>query len=201
MRKPNDVEGKKFGRLLVVERAEGMKVRGALFWACICDCGAWTTACSSQLITGRKLSCGCLKREILRAQKTTHGASGSKTFNAWCALRKRCDDKSNPNYGGRGIGYSPRWSSYENFLSDMGEAPDGMTLEREDVNGDYEPGNCRWATQKEQTRNQRRTIRVELNGVLVSLADYCDATGKSYSKLRDRIRKFGWPVERALEAP
>lgn len=201
MRKPNDVQGKKFGRLLVVERADEMKVRGALFWRCICDCGAWTTACSNQLMTGKKLSCGCLKRELLRAEKTTHGASGTKTFNAWCALRKRCDDQENKNYGGRGIGYSPRWESFQNFLLDMGEAPPGMTLEREDVNGDYEPGNCRWASQKEQTRNQRRTIFVGLNGCQVSLAQYCEVTGKKYSKLRDRIRRFGWSIDDALETP
>jgi len=153
------------------------------------------------LLAGEKASCGCLRRDVTKANKTTHGATGTKTFNAWCGLRKRCDDLSNMNYGGRGIGYDPRWEIFENFLEDMGEAPEGMTLERDDVHGNYEPGNCRWASQKEQTRNQRRTVLVTVDGKQLSLAEYCESTGKSYSKLRDRIRKFGWSVERALGTP
>lgn len=199
MKRPTNHAGKIFGRLTAIEVA-GKRGRD-IMWRCACVCGSAAEVSAHSLVSGNTASCGCLRREVAAAKETKHGMTGTKTYWAWCAMRKRCDDKANPNYGQRGIGYSDDWKTFSAFLADMGEAPIGTTLERNDVNGDYGPENCRWATQKEQTRNQRRTVRVVIDGRSVSLVDYCERTGKSYSKLRDRLQKFGWTQERALETP
>ncbi len=138
---------------------------------CKCVCGATVTLLASML-RGSRRSCGCRKYdEVSRrmsAINTTHGQSGSRTFRSWSAMKSRC---SNPNtkrfydYGGRGIRVCERWNRFENFLADMGERPEGKTIDRyPDKNGNYEPGNCRWATPKEQIANQRPKSSRVLSG-------------------------------------
>ena len=189
------VDGKSFGRLTVKGRDITNTKKGSLIWLCQCLCGNVTRANASQLINGRKLSCGCLRREATKIRRTTHGASGTKTFNAWCAMRKRCDDSLNENYGGRGIGYAKRWMLFSAFLEDMGEAPAGLTLERVDVNGDYEPGNCIWADQKTQNRNKRRTIKVEIDGEIKSLSEWCEFLGLNHGVIYSRINRGATPID------
>lgn len=199
MKKPTNHSGMLFGRLTAIEIV-GKRGRNVI-WRCSCACGSSTEVSAQSLVSGNTSSCGCLRREIASATKTTHGMTNTKTFRAWWEMRRRCEDKQNPDYGGRGIGYCERWNEFSAFYADMGEGSLGMTLERNDVNGDYCPENCRWATQKEQARNQRRTIRVSINGELQSLRDYCERNGASFKKLRDRIKKYGWDERRALETP
>jgi len=158
--------GQVFGRLTVVERFRSRK--GRVTWLCRCECGALHEAVSHALTSGHTKSCGCWKDERNRATPVVHGhalrASGkSPTYYSWQAMLLRCNNpisKSYKDYGGRGITICDRWLKFENFLADMGERPKGLTLDRRNVNGDYEPGNCRWATRKEQAMNTRKASRL-----------------------------------------
>lgn len=118
-------------------------------------------------------------------------------------MRERCLSPKHhnfQNYGGRGITICERWSDFESFLSDMGERLDGLTLDRIDVNGNYEPANCRWATRKQQTRNRRNTVHVEFEGETRILGELCETHHVSYDLVFERLRK-GWRIEDALPTP
>ncbi len=128
----------------------------------------------------------------------------SHTYKKWAGMKRRCDnpnERSYARYGGRGISYDPRWSSFENFLADMGECPPNMTLERLDVDGDYNPENCTWIPPKEQPRNRRDTIHVLYQAQERSLAEWSEILGIPYKTLWHRLRTAGWPVKRAFETP
>lgn len=156
-----DFTGEKFG-LLTANRRVGKNAQRVSLWECICDCGKTTTVPGSNLGSGHTRSCGCLR---LKAN-TTHGHGGAKTsptYNSWLAMKKRClnpNQKGYNHYGGRGITIHTEWiTSFAQFLADMGDRPAGMTLDRIDCNGNYEPANCKWSTISEQNANQRRWKR------------------------------------------
>jgi len=152
----------KFARLTVIERV-GNGPNWQTYWRCLCDCGKFVIVGSRHLRSGKTLSCGCLQKEITGQQFRTHGHTvgrkNSREFNAWTRMRQRC---CNPNstrfdaWGGRGITICDRWRKFENFLEDMPPHPGkGFSLDRIDNNRNYESGNCRWATPKEQSNNRR----------------------------------------------
>jgi hypothetical protein len=131
-----------------------------------------------------------------------HGMYGTATYQAWASMKQRCTNPKASNfgrYGGRGIKVCDRWrDSFEAFLADMGKAPPGLTLERVDVNGHYEPGNCKWATMAEQMGNQRKTIAVEIDGERVSLREACRRRGLNYRTVQSRVNILGMTPEDAL---
>lgn len=192
--------GKRIGGLVVV--AFHAKKRGNYQWVCLCDCGREFLAWESGLVGDRR-SCGCLKTEDQRKRATTHGMSKTITYRAWAAMVKRCE---NPNvafwhrYGGRGIKVCDRWrSSFESFFEDMGERPSKKhSIDRINNDGNYEPSNCRWATQSQQNSNRHGCKPVSINGVVKPLADWCRELCRDYSKTYARIKR-GIAPEVALE--
>lgn len=164
-----DVSKRRFGRLCA-EWPAAMRGHGNACWLCLCDCGRLRVVALSSLLNGSSKSCGCLQKELLSRRRFKHGHSikpgvrnASREYETWLSMKARCYDrktKSYKNYGGRGIRVCGRWlSSFENFLADMGTKPNGLTLERIDNDGNYEPSNCKWATRLEQNRNKRNSRR------------------------------------------
>lgn len=163
MAQPLNLIGRRFGRLIVVKRAEST-AEGRTLWLCRCDCGKEKVIRGKHLVNGAIRSCGCLHIEVLREQSLKHGATRGygKTpeYESWTCMKNRCFNpkrKSFKDYGGRGIRVCARWlNSFENFLADMGRRPGpGYSIDRKNNDGDYEPGNCRWATSEEQNNNRR----------------------------------------------
>lgn len=180
--KRHNLLGKQFGRWTVIGPApddSGHRSR----WKCVCTCGKVKDAIYSiNLIRGRSQSCGCWVADVLKVIKTTHGHTDSVEYAAWCKAKGRCDapnDKSYKHYGGRGITMCERWrDSFASFLADMGVRPsDKHSLDRIDVNGDYSPSNCRWATPKQQQMNKRRSVNIVYQGVLMSRSDVARRIG------------------------
>jgi len=156
-----DLTGQVFGRLTAVTPA-GRNKHGQTMWACKCECGAEVVVVAGNMKSGNSCSCGCFRKELL----TKHGdaprpgnGGWTKEYRTWNNVRQRCLNPCSPrwlNYGGRGISICARWvNSYEAFLQDMGRGPEGTSIDRIDNNGNYEPGNCHWASATEQRKNQR----------------------------------------------
>lgn len=155
-----DLTGQKFGKLLVQERTGSNKNRDAM-WKCLCDCGKETTVSSRYLRSGRIKSCGCLRHKLTPADYTVHGQRFTRLYRIWLGMKARCNIPSStsfPYYGARGITVCPEWAnSFEVFWkwAVANGYQDGLSIDRINVDGNYEPSNCRWATAKEQRHNRR----------------------------------------------
>lgn len=163
MVKALDLKGKRFGRWIVSNRVENSK-GGQSYWLCKCDCGNKREVIGSSLKLGFSKSCGCLQKETIYQLNFKHGCAirgkATRTWRIWQGMKDRCNRTTSliyKWYGGRGISVCERWLVFKNFLADMGEAPEGLTLDRKDNNGNYEPDNCRWITQAQQIRNSNST--------------------------------------------
>ncbi len=194
----------RFGRLTVLHEADGLPVPGNGIRRkvrCRCDCGTEKDFWLGNVKRGLSLSCGCLSREVNRDLRMTHGDSRSRTtgeiapeYRVWAHMIGRChneNDAAYDNYGGRGIVVCERWrGSYVDFLTDMGRRPsDSHQIDRIDNDGDYEPGNCRWATFDQQCRNKRTNRWVTLNGKRMILTDAANEIGIDQRKLGYRLKR------------
>lgn len=165
--------GDRNNRLTLVSLHE--KSRGGYRWIASCDCGNETIVVVRDFRSGHTKSCGCLRREVMTAAKTTHGMSESAEFRVWCHMLGRCfnpTDSKYPYYGERGITVCDRWLTFANFYSDMGDRPtQHHSIDRKEVNGNYEPDNCRWATPIEQAQNKRNNVLVFVDGERMVIAE------------------------------
>lgn len=190
----------RYGRLSVDadDQTRGRKAK----WRATCDCGNVVYVRADGLKNGHTQSCGCLRLDAIKSQ---NGLSKHPLFVIWCGMVARCT-RPGPNqhnfsyYGGRGISVCERWlRSFENFLADVPPRPsDDHQIERIDNNGNYEPGNVCWATRKEQGRNKRNNVIVEVDGRKMCLSEAAELCGLPYQRVHLRMRR-GWSAERALE--
>lgn len=203
-RSSGGIVGQRFERLLVIGDVGKRDSSGSILWECLCDCGNLRHIRSASLLRGEYRSCGCWTKDRMRETPPaqTHGGSNTGTYRTWVVMKRRCTDegfKDFPHYGGRGIKICSSWlKSFANFLADMGERPEGMTLDRVDSEGDYCKGNCRWATRLTQGNNTSRNHRITYEGRTRTLAEWARITGIPYTRLRARINILKWPTDRAL---
>lgn len=196
--------GKRYGRILVLRRADNDKWQQTT-WLCRCDCGAEKIIKGNNLSRGQTQSCGCYKLEKISALNRTHGQGGVATktaeYRIWANMVNRCTNPNNPafkDYGGRGIMVCKRWRKFENFYADMGRRPSAsLSVDRKKNGEGYSKGNCRWATRKEQTRNARSNRIVEFNGIKMPLAQAAELAGAKYRTAWWRLDQ-GWPLQEVL---
>jgi hypothetical protein len=173
-------------------------------WRCRCQCGTEKEVPQDKLLSGWSRSCGCLRTETTQLRAVTHSMSHHPLYHVWSSMRQRCSNPKNKRfdrYGARGINVCERWSRFENFQEDMaaGYRP-GLQLDRINNNGDYEPSNVRWVTQKEQQNNKSTNRRIEWRGSCLTLSEWADQTGIPLRVLSARLIA-GWGEERALTTP
>ena len=215
MSKTEDLTGRRFGSLTVIRRSEDYvqgNGRRRAKWLCLCDCGTEKEIIGENLRCGKTLSCGCFQKKKASDSLTKHGETDTRLYNVWCAMKRRCNNSSVPeykNYGGRGIkvcdewnreyGEFKEWALREGYDDNL---PRGVcTLDRIDVNGNYEPDNCRWVTQKHQMNNVRYNVNIEYGGCNHTLAEWANIFGIKYATLRERIFNYGYTFEEAVTKP
>ncbi len=186
--------GQVFGMLTVIERS-GSSPDGHAKWLCRCACGASTVKATNNLRTSRCIqSCGCEGKRLQAQSHETHGMRNSREYQSWRAAKERCHNpasKDYPRYGGKGISMCDEWrNSFEAFHAHMGSRPADTTLDRyPDQSGNYEPGNCRWATTIEQNRNRRSSVTVEWRGAPTGLAVVAKELGITYGAAFMRYKR------------
>ena len=198
-----DITGKKFG-FLTVKEFVGYKKRRP-FYKVVCDCGTEKEVCYWELVRGHSRSCGCLHRKMVGDMARKHGESKTRLFKIWCGIKKRCLDQKSTRYsyyGGRGIKICDEWKNDFIPFRDWAQAngyTDELTIDRIDVNGDYCPENCQWATKEQQANNTRSNHYLEYKGVKHSMSEWCKILGLNYNTIRGRINSYHWTVEEAFE--
>lgn len=201
MAKFQDLTGKRFGKLVVIKRADN---RGKhTMWHCICDCGNYTITGASELKSGTTKSCGCLKYE---SRNCIHGLAKTRLHSIWSKMKDRCLRENVPAYkwyGGRGISICQEWiddfMNFYNWAMANGYSDD-LSIDRIDVNGNYEPDNCRWIPLKEQALNTRNTKFLTYKGQTKTVSEWCEITGIKKTTLLNRIR-LGFTAEECIEIP
>lgn len=203
-----DLTGQRFGRWTVLGfagRKNFPKGRPAYMWLCRCECGTERAVSQQPLCNGGSKSCGCLTNEIRHSIAFVHGGRRTPEYQVWCKIKARCcnpNDIGYENYGGRGIKICDRWlHSFADFIQDLGERPSNdHSIDRVDVNGDYEPSNCRWALPDVQHNNKRNSVLLEWNGLKLTPAQWGRKLNIRAGVIRDRIQR-GWSISKALSEP
>lgn len=200
-----DLTGRVFGKWSVLRKSDKRGPRGETLWVCRCECGTSRDVRATNLVTGRSSSCGC---SATHKSALTHGHTVNReispTYHTWAGMKARC---TNPNhshfryYGAVGISICDRWESFENFLTDMGEKPAGMSLDRIDTSGPYSPENCRWASNSTQANNKSNNRLITAFGETLTLQQWANRIGVSHGTIIFRIDRGGWPVEAAVSTP
>ena len=188
-------------------RLNGRNRFGNAIWECKCHCGMVFQTLASALKYGGTKSCGCLKlkavSQLAKNVLTKHGMCGTRTYDAWCGMIKRCTNPKHNRwhrYGGRGITVDPEWLQFVNFHREMGDCPDWGTLERKNTDGNYCKSNCKWATQKEQQNNRCNNRLLTHNGATLTLKQWAEKLGFQPLTIHQRIKR-GWTVSDALTRP
>lgn len=203
-----DLTGKTFDRLTVLQRVEDHYYpsgRHDIQYKCRCDCGKELNVLGIHLCSGHTKSCGCFRQDTTSANRKMHGMTNTRLYSIWKNMKRRCLSKTHPDYalyGERGISICDEWiqhfDMFEKWAIDNGYADD-LSLDRRDVNGNYEPNNCRWVTQKVQCNNTRRNINIQYNGEVHTMKEWASILGINYGTLQSRISR-GWTFERALSS-
>ncbi len=194
-----------FSDLLVLYRTDYNNRK--VMWACLCNCGSLPKVTSENLIKGKTKSCGCRRSANASKIFKTHGQASykyrTKTYTVWTGMKNRCLNKNNhayDKYGGRGIMVCNRWMKFDNFYADMGEKPEGMSIERTDNSKGYSPENCKWATCIEQANNTRKNKCYEYNGESLTIPQWGRKLSINHKMLAKRIRN-GMSIEDAILNP
>lgn len=197
--KPLDLEDKKFGRLTVLFPVGSLN--GRKYWLCQCDCGNEVCVITNHLTSGKTQSCGCYAKERATEANIKHGMRHSRIYNIYCGMKQRCYNKNNhkfKNYGGRGVTICSEWlddfMSFYNWAMENGYT-ETLTIERIDVDGNYEPSNCKWIKMSEQSQNKTCNRFVEFNGETKILSEWCNELGVSYKTAYSRLC-YGIPVDK-----
>ena len=191
-----DLRRMKFGKLTVLSEA-GYSKSGNLVWKCLCDCGRIACVVGSKLLNGHTKSCGCLK-----FSEDICGESHTRLYHIWKDMWKRCTSPGNDNYrwyGGKGITVCPQWRSYTQFRewAHANGYQDNLEIDRINSDGNYEPGNCRWITHKEQTNNMSSNRLIVYKDKTITAAQFSEMTGISYHVILRRLNK-GWSAEKIV---
>lgn len=203
-----DLTGKKFNMLTAIEKV-GTKNHNTQ-WLCICDCGNTTTVGGSALTGGKIKSCGCLRHR--ESHRKTHGKTDTRLYFIWRNMLTRCYNsnfRDYKHYGGRGITVCDEWKEdFQTFYEwsvangyDASAERGNFTIDRIDVNGNYEPTNCRWVDIKAQQSNRRNTLMIEYKGVTKPATEWAKEKEIPYKTLHHRMHVLGWDAERALNEP
>lgn len=195
-----DLTGHRFGRLVAIHPSDRSKR-----WICLCDCGTLCEKGQGKLREGQSRSCGCLQKELFVKRSRVHGLRFHPLYMMWIGIRQRCLKpacKTYQWYGARGIKVCDRWrDSFEAFLTDVGDRPSpAHSLDRIDNDGNYEPGNVRWATAKEQARNKRCNVRITSEGVSLTAAEWSERTGVPAETIINRFKR-GVPAKDCVSVP
>src|SRR5206468_5416157 len=192
MGKFQDLTKQIFGRLVVI-RISGRNKFGKIEWMCQCECGNTKISLASKLKNGETKSCGCLRVETTIKNSLKHGQSKTSLHTVWAMMKQRCYNQENKNYkhyGGRGVNVCDEWlddfMNFYNWSMENGYKK-GLTIDRIEVNGSYEPSNCRWITKKEQQYNKRNNLYITINGVTKTITEWAKTSGLSRSTIKYRF--------------
>lgn len=209
MGKFQDLTGQKFGRLTVIKRAENSKTKQTR-WLCKCDCGKTKIILSNSLKSGKTISCGCLHNDLLKQRLSKHQKTKTRLYKVWLRMKARCYNakvKEYNLYGGRGIEVCNEWkNNYMSFYNwalsngyDENAKYKECTIDRIDVNGNYEPSNCRWVNSTIQSKNKRINFLVTYKNETHCLKDWSEILNINYSVLHKRLKYLKWSVEKSFE--